>query len=763
MNKRTYQENLPKYKNVNLSIDERTEDLLKRMTLDEKVAQMQCIPFDFSFKEEDFGIKSIELFKPEDLNVGIGQVALPSIGKKPKENAEYCNKLQKMFVEGNRLGIPVIFHEEGLHGHDAMDGTCFPSPLAMASTWEPELISEVTESIAEEIRSRGGHLVFTPNLDLARDPRWGRTEETFGEDPYLVSCMGVASIKGFQGDNESAIDKRHVCATIKHFAAHGNPESGINIGPPNVDEDTLNNIMFPPFKAAVEKAKVKAVMASYNEINGIPSHANKKLLTDVLRKKWGFKGIVVSDWFAIEQLIDIHFIAKDEEEAGKIALNAGVDIDLPKRRSYNTLSKQVKSGEVDEYLIDQAVRRLLKMKFQLGLFEDPYVNPALAEEVVGNSKKRKLALKVAQKAITLLKNNGNILPIKKESYKKIAVVGPFADECIIGNYAKEPKKKVTPLDAIRENLKGKTEVIYSQGVKLIKEFQDKNDTWEVLLEEDKNNLQRIKEAVQDVKDCEIIILCIGANEYMMREGYNPFRRGDNANLKLRCMQEELVKKMAGTGKPVVTLLFNGGPLCIQDINESVSAMIECWFLGQETGYAVADVLFGEVNPSGKLPITIPRTENQLPVFYNRKPSSRFRGYLFDDNTPLYGFGYGLSYTTFEFKNLKLNVNKITQHQEAEVSIEVSNTGDLDGEEIVQLYIRDIISTVTRPVLELKGFQKVYLKKRETKTVSFKINRSVLGYYNTDNEYVVENGDFNVMLGNSSQNLYLSKLTVYQDD
>ncbi len=747
-----------KYKNSSLPVEERVNDLLSRMTLEEKIAQMQCLPGDFSFDEKDFGKKDTHIFTPEEVIHGIGQIATASVFKRPKENVLHYNRIQTMFMTQSRLGIPVIFHEEALHGHSAVEATSFLSPLAMAGTWDPDLIHQITTSIAEEVRVRGGHLVLTPVLDLARDPRWGRTEETFGEDPYLVTRMGVASITGFQGKPGDKIDSKHVAATMKHFTAHGSPESGINISPPRADEHTLYNLFLIPFKAAVQEAKVNSVMPSYNEINGIPAHANHWLLIELLRKNWGYKGIVVSDYFALRELATIHFVAKDETEAASLGISAGVDIDLPTRGAYKNLLNLVKAGKVKESLIDQSVKNLLRLKFKLGLFENYLADTKTAVRIVGNRERRKLARKTGQEAVILLKNENNLLPLDIHRYKKIALIGPLADQCVIGNYSKEPKQRITPLQGILKKIGSSAKLLYSEGVKLTKDSADPLHQ-EVQLEDDKKNLKRIKEAIKIAKQSNLIILCLGANAHMMREGWAPNRRGDNATLELRCLQNELVKKLVPLGKPIVVIFFSGGPLCFEYINQVAPAILECWYLGQETGDIVADVLFGDVNPSGKLPITIPRSVGHLPVFYNRKPSSRIKGYLFDDTTPLYPFGYGLSYTSFEYQKLSLSSEQIRRDESLKVKINVSNTGKRSGKEIVQLYIRDKVCSCTRPVKELKDFKKIFLKAGETKTVEFLVTPDKLGFYNMKNEFVVEPGDIEIMVGRSSEDYLIKTFTV----
>ncbi|MBX9850742.1 MAG: glycoside hydrolase family 3 C-terminal domain-containing protein [Cytophagaceae bacterium] len=743
------------YKNPKLSVNERVKDLLGRMTLEEKVAQTQCIWQQKSMIMDDKGN-----FSPEKaqkvLQYGIGQIARPSEKRGPKEMAELTNTIQKFIMENTRLGIPVIFHEECLHGHAAPQGTSFPQPIALASTWNTELISEIFTAVAEETRVRGGHQALTPVLDVARDPRWGRVEETYGEDPYLCSEMGLACVKAFQGTGPF-IDKKHVASTLKHFAVHSQPESGINCAPANYSERTIRDIFLPPFKKAIQEGKALSVMASYNEIDGIPSHANKWLLQKILREEWGFNGVVVSDYYGVKELNTLHNVAKSKEEAAKIAFETGVEIETPDIECYNNLLNLVKEGKISVGTLDTAVSRILRVKFLLGLFDDPYVDPNNAEKIVGSQKNRDLALKAARQSIILLKNQNNLLPLSKSAYKKIAVIGPNADKCILGGYSDEPKVKVTPLQGIKAKLGTSVEVLYSEGCQITKPggswYTDK-----VELSDPKEDEIKIKEAVEVAKKSEIVVLFVGGNEETSREAWAKNHLGDRSSLGLVGAQNDLVRAILATGKPTIVFLFNGSPLTFNYINENVPAIFECWYLGQETGHAVADVLFGDYNPAGKLPITIPRSEGQLPVFYNYKPSAK-RGYIFDTPDPLYSFGYGLSYTTFKYDNLKISAPQMKSGESVTVSIDVTNTGKIKGDEIVQLYINDKVSSVTRPVKELKGFKRITLEAGETKTVDFMIDASKLSFYDINMNYTVEPGYFEIMVGASSVDNKKIKLEV----
>ncbi len=761
----TGKNNIPAYKNPELSVDERVADLLSRMTLEEKVAQMMCVwQKERKLIFDEKGIFDAQKIK-KNLPYGIGQMGSignwlidsNGAGKNAKEMAELTNTIQKYFVENTRLGIPVVFHEECLHGHAAKDATSFPQPIALASSWDDELISSIYTVVAEEARCRGAHQALCPVVDVAREPRWGRFEETFGEDPYLVSCMGVAEVKALQGEGPG-IDNKHVIATLKHMVGHGQPESGTNIAPANYSERIIREVFLAPFKACVQQGGVMSVMASYNEIDGIPSHCNKWLLDDVLRKEWGFKGYVVADYFAVKQLISRHRVAKDSLEAAAKAVTAGVDIELPDMECYPKLVELVKAGKIKESLIDKAVARLLKYKFLLGLFEHPYVDPDYAEKFVGSEQHALLAKEAALKSIILLKNKNNILPLDKGKVRSIAVIGPNADRELLGGYSDKPKHFITVFDGIKNKAGDKIKVVYSEGCK-ITEDGGSWDKDEVVLPKPEEDDKRIAEAVRVARTCDVVVMALGGNEQISREAWSDNHLGDMADIELLGKQNELFKNILALGKPVIVFLFNGKPYSVNYIAENADAIFECWYLGQETGYAVADVLFGDYNPGGKLSATIPRSVGHLPDYYNYKPSAR-RGYLFGDISPLYPFGFGLSYTEFKFENLKLNVDSVKKDGEAIVSVDVSNIGKVKGDEVVQMYIRDEYSSVTRPVKELKGFKRITLNPGEKQTVSFKITPDKLAFYDINMNYTVEPGDFDIMVGNSSVNLQKVVLKVY---
>lgn len=752
----------PAYRNARLPVEQRVEDLLSRMTLDEKVTQLQGTWQNRAFVSDasHMIVDDKGAFVPEHAAVqwkdGLGEMSRPSERRGPREMAEFTNTAQKWLKEHTRLGIPIIFHEECLHGHAGPKGTSYPQAIALASTWDPGLVHDIFSATAAEVRSRGAQQCLAPVLDLARDPRWGRTEETYGEDPYLVSRMGVAAIEGFQGSGPG-IDKSHVFATAKHFAVHGQPEGGTNVAPGNYSERVVREYFLKPFEAAVQQASVQTVMASYNEIDGIPSHSNTHLLTEILRQEWGFGGMVVSDYFGIDELRRLHHIVGNKEDAAKIALEAGVDMELPAGDAYNSLATQVKAGRIAEAAVDRAVARVLRAKFLAGLFEDPYVDAALAERITNSPEHRQLALRAAREAIILLKNQSGLLPLDRARYKRIAVIGPNAAEVHLGGYSDNPGRGVSVLQGIKDKVGSQGEVLYAVGCKITETVPDWNAD-KVVLGDPALNAQRIQEAAKVAQKADIAILVLGENEQTSREAWAANHPGDRDSLDLLGNQDDLVKAMLGTGKPVVVFLLHGRPNSINYISENVSAILDGWYLGQETGTAVADVLFGDYNPGGKLPITVPRSTGQLPDYYYQKPAAK-REYLASTTKPLYPFGWGLSYATFRYANLRISPETTGPQGDTRVSVDVTNTGKVRGDNVVQLYIRDEVSSVTRPVKELRGFRRITLEPGETKSVEMPLGPSELAFLNREMRRVVEPGEFKIMVGGNSEDLIETKLSV----
>jgi len=763
--RKSVKEAAPAYRNPALPSAKRVKDLMSRMTLDEKAAQMLCV---WQSKAQTLvdGDGNFDLKKAKAAfkkGHGLGQVGRPSDaagGRSARQMAVLTNDIQRFFLENSRLGIPVIFHEECLHGHAAPGGTSFPQPIGLAGTFNPQLVESLFTMTAAEARSRGTHQALTPVVDVARDPRWGRVEETYGEDPYLVSRMGIAAVRGFQGD-ATFKDKRRVIATLKHFVGHGQPESGMNCAPANVSLRLLRETFFYTFKEALDKGGAISVMASYNEVDGVPSHANKWLLRDVLRKEFGFRGFIVSDYYAIWELgyrpdTHGHFVAADKKESCALAVEAGVNIELPDPDCYLYLVELVKKGRLKESQLDEMVAPMLEWKFRMGLFDDPYVDPDEADQIVGCDAHTELAYQAAQETITLLKNDGGVAPLNLDAIKTIAVIGPNAHRGLLGGYSGVPKRNVTVLEGIQQKVGKRAKVLYSEGCKITIGGSWNQD--EVVPSDPEEDRRQIAEAVKVAKKADVIVLAIGGNEQTSREAWGLNHMGDRTSLDLIGRQNDLVKAMVALGKPVIAFLFNGRPLAANYLSESVPVIYECWYLGQETGRAVADVLFGDFNPGGKLPISVPRSAGHLPVFYNYKPSAR-RGYLFDDVTPLYAFGYGLSYTTFAVDNVKLSKQRVRKDGSARVTADVTNTGSRAGTEVVQMYIRDVVSSVTRPVKELRGFRKVWLEPGETKTVEFEIAPGSLAFWDVNMKHVVEPGEFTVMVGTSSRDADLRKTTL----
>jgi beta-glucosidase len=745
----------PKYKDASLPVEDRVADLLPRMTLEEKVDQIST------------GWESrIELIDPTGTftNVEARKIILNEWGTEqkvsPRQMAMLRNAVQRYQVEKTRLGIPVMFYSESLHGLMEYGSTSFPQALGLGATWDPALVKRVFTAAGDEAGSRGVGQVYSPDLDIARDPRWGRTEETYGEDPYLASRMGVAAIEGLQGDS-LMIDRHHVLATAKHFAVHGQPEGGTNTAPGNYSERVIRENFLVPFQAAVEEARVGSVMASYNEIDGVPSHMNRWLLDKVLRQEWGFRGYITSDADGLERLIDAHHVAHDKAEAARLGLAAGVDyaLELAYDGVYRTLTEQVKQGLVPEGMLDKAVARVLAAKFRLGLFDNPYVDPDYVERTTNNEAHQKLALQAAREVLVLLKNEKNLLPLDLTKLKAIAVIGPNAADAHLGGYSRDPGQGVSVLDGIRARVGNKAQVLYAEGCKITTAPQGYRGSWydPVELVDPTTQAASIEAAVETARKADVAILVVGENESTNREaGEN--HRGDRDSLDLLGAQNELVRRVVETGTPTVVLLLNGRPLSVIYIAEKVPAILEGFYLGEEGGTAAAEVIFGDVNPGGKLPITFPRSVGDLPAFYNHKPTANV-DYAFSTRKPLFAFGYGLSYTTFRFDKLRVEPAQIMPGGTAKISVDVTNTGSREGDEVAELYVHPKVSSVTQPVMQLKGFQRVTLKPGETKTVEITVTPEMLSILNIDMHRVVEPGVFELMVGPSSDNTTTTTLTV----
>jgi beta-glucosidase len=742
------------YKNTNLPIEDRLKDLVARMTLEEKIAQMSI----FHMKSNvlpDRGVELDETTKRQLVN-GIGGMGRPGQHIGAKETSVATNAIQKFLCEHTRLGIPAFIVDEALHGLMAQGSTSFPQAIGLASTWDPELVCQIFTAAAREMRARGENWALSPVLDLAREPRWGRTEETYGEDPYLGCRIGVAAIQGLQGvdlgENTSKVDQNHVLATAKHFAAHGHPEGGRNSAPSNYAETELRENYLRAFQAAVMEAGVGAVMASYNEINGIPVHINSWLLEDVLRKEWGFNGIIVSDGNGISQLESFHHVADSKAEAARKSLETGIDFELDTCYS-SSLLNEVMGGRIPESQVDRAVKNILIAKFRLGLFDHPYVDPEQAVEVTNCVEHRRLAYKAATESLVLLKNDG-ILPLDPKGIKRLAVIGPNAAGLHLGGYSADPGMGVDILEGIRKKVGKRIEVNYAEGCRITQEDFN-GQGWlgwhkDISKKPDPEQDGRlIASAVDTARQCDVVLLVVGENETVCREAWSEKHLGDRDTLDLPGQQEALIKAVVETGIPVVALLINGRPLSINWLAEHAHGIFEGWYLGEEGGTAFANALFGEINPGGKLPITFPRSVGQLPAYYNHKPSVQ-RSYLWAETTPLFPFGHGLSYTTFGYANLKITPDHIKINGRATLSVDVSNTGERDGDEVVQVYIHDVLTEkVTRPVMELKGFRRIHLSAGERRTLEFSITPAELSFVNEEMKRVVEPGKFEILVGTSS--------------
>ena len=766
-------EGRPLYKDPSAPVERRVEDLLSRMTLEEKVAQMLSL---WEHKDQvqtpggDFAPDRASQAFPN----GLGQIARPSDrrgvatppggaagatagqgNRNARETADYINAAQHWAVERTRLGIPMLFHEEALHGYVARDATSFPQAIALASTWDPALVERIFNVASREMRLRGAQLALAPVVDVARDPRWGRIEETYGEDPYLVGEIGVAAIRGFQG-RTLPLGSERVFVTLKHMTGHGQPESGSNIGPAPYGERTLRENFFPPFERAVRELPVRSIMPSYNEIDGVPSHANRWLLNDVLREEWGYQGALVSDYFAIREMMTRHRMFTNLEDAAVAAMNAGVDVETPDGEAYLLLPKLVREGRVSMAQIDAAVRRILRMKFDAGLFEHPYVDAEAADRLTATPDALALAREAAGRAMVLLRNEGNVLPLDASRIRRMAVLGTHARDTPIGGYSDVPRHVVSVLEGLQEEARGHFEVDYAEGVRITEARVWAQD--EVRLVPESVNRQLIAEAVETARRADVIVMVLGDNEQTSREAWADNHLGDRSSLDLIGQQEDLARAVLALGKPTIVVLLNGRPLSVNYLAGNAPALLEGWYLGQETGHGVADVLFGRVNPGGKLPVSIARNVGQLPMFYNRKPTAR-RGYLFDSNQPLYPFGFGLSYTTFDISAPRIANATIGTGDNVRVEVDVANTGRRAGDEVVQLYVRDDAASVTRPLIELKRFQRVTLRPGERRTLAFELTPADLSLWNMQMRRVVEPGTFTISAGPNSAQLQSATLTV----
>ncbi len=706
-------------------VEQRVNALLAQMTLEEKLGQLQQLDGEGNGN-----------FRPEHLELIRKGLLGSTLNVRGAKNT---NHVQRVAMNESRLKIPVLFGFDVIHGYR----TIFPIPLAEASSWDPSLAERSAAVAAQEANNVGLRWTFAPMVDIAREPRWGRITEGAGEDPFLGAAFARARVRGFQGEDYGAPDKVLACA--KHYVAYGAAEGGRDYNTTDLSENTLREIYFPPFKAAVD-AGVGTLMSAFNAINGVPASANAFTLTKVLRDEWKFDGFVVSDYTSVKELIN-HGIAANEEEAAAAALNAGVEMEMVSR-SYNTFGpKLLQQNKVSMARIDEAVRRILRIKFRLGLFDRPYADEAREPNALLRPESIRLAREIAGRSMVLLKNDRETLPLSK-SVGSIAVIGPLADDrrAPLGWWAGDGKEEntITPLAGIKAKVSAQTKVGYAKGCDV------KDDS-----------TAGFQEAVNLAKQSDVAILFIGEIAEMVGEA------ASRSSLDLPGRQLELVQAIHATGKPTVVVLVNGRPLSIGWVVNNVPAILESWMGGSQSGNAIADILFGDVNPSAKLPVTFPRSVGQVPMYYNymntgRPPEAenRYTSKYFDMPwTPLFPFGYGLSYTKFKITNLQLSAPRIDANGKLTVSVEVENAGARAGDEVVQLYIRDPVASMTRPVKELKGFQRVTLQPGQKRRVEFVLDREHLGFWNREMRYVVEPGEFRVMVGSSSADVIEAKFEV----
>lgn len=756
------------YRDRNAPVAVRIRDLLGRMTLEEKVAQLCCLwagksrimdPATGAFVAEK-ALKAI----PN----GIGQIARPSdmFGtnvsvsrpfRDPEDAVAFINAVQRYSVEQTRLGIPVLFHEETAHGLMVKGATSFPIPTGLGSSFDPELVEQVFTLVSRQARMQGITIGLSPVVDLIRDPRWGRAEEFFGEDPFLAATMGLAAVRGLQGRIRPIAPDR-VFATLKHFV-HGTPQGGLNVAPADMSDRTLRATYLPPFAKAIRDGHAAIVMPAYNEVQGIPAHGSRPLLQDIGRNLLGFQGLYLSDYNAIERLVSEHHVAADRKEAAVLAMKAGVDVDLPDSSCYTSLADLVRAGRVPLESVDAAVARVLALKFEAGLFENPYVDGKRAARVLADPAGTALARQAARKSLVLLKNDG-ILPLAPSKPTKIALIGPNSVTPRLGGYSRTPEGSVGVLEGLRAGAGPAITIEQADGVWIAQPSKIlRPETAPLRPVPPADNKARIAEAVEVAKRSDVIVLVVGDNEQITREAVVAALPGDRSTLGLFGDQDALVDALLETGKPIVALLINGRPLAVTTLAEKANALVEGWYPGDQGGHAVADMLFGRANPGGKLSVSLPRSAGELPVAYDRHPSAELYPYIEDKARPLFPFGHGLSYTTFELSAPRLSSDRIAPGGKVQVEVDVGNTGNRDGDEVVQIYIRDEQSSVPRPVKELKAFRRVTLKKGERTTVRFELGPDELGFWDIDMKWSVEPGTFRISAGNSSTALKHATLTV----
>ncbi len=713
----------PPYKNPALDVDARVADLISRLTPEEKARQLDMYFGCESFLNEDQWIGKTHAKPNATFDSGMAQTNLGTLGIGSIHDlyprARLYNQAQAWIMKSNRLGIPALFIEEGLHGYMDYGETVFPQSINLATTWDPEIARRTGAAIAAQARANGVAMILGPVLDVARDPRWGRVEEDFGEDPYLTGQLGLAYVEGMQGDS---LNTDHtVIAEPKHFAGHGSPEGGLNTSPVHAGEREVRSIMLKSFEPAVREGKAMGIMAAYHDIDGVPCTANPWLLNQVLREEWGFQGFVLSDLGAIRRLYDTHHVADSPANVVLLALNSGVDMqfyDFDHSTFQDAIVNGLQDGRLSEMTLDRAVARVLRLKFLLGLFDHPLVDENLDATIRHSPESVALSLESARESMCLLRNENGLLPLKKD-FQHIAVIGPNANVARLGDYSEAARESSAPgmLEQIKQLVSPNTEVTYADG-------------------------SDINEAVTLAQKAEVVILGLGEWQQISGEGF------DRDDLNLPGEQEQLLEAIVRTGKPVVLVLQNGRPLSITWAANHVPAILEAWYPGELGGKAIAETLFGDNNPAGRLPISFPRSVGQLPVFYNHFPS-RQGGYVGEDSSPLFVFGYGLSYTTFEYDDLKVTAPPAHSTDDILVSCKITNTGERAGDEVVQLYVRQETASVATPIKALKGFSRIHLKPGESRAVTFNLKQTDLAVWSANQKWQVEPGEFTVTIGKDS--------------
>lgn len=731
--------------------EEEISELLSRMTVKEKIAQLGSVTPDKLQENGEFSREKAREF----LSEGMGEISRPGGGSDlpPKETARLANEIQEFLEQETRLGLPAILHEECLSGYMGAGGTTYPQIIGLASSWKPELVKEITTEIRNQLRAIGTHQALSPVLDVARDFRWGRVEETFGEDPYLVAVLGMAYIQGLQGSDP----KEGINATAKHLGGHSLPEGGRNHCPVNLARRELRENFLFPFEVAVKEADVRAIMNAYHDLDGVPCACSKQLLTELLRDEWNFDGIVVSDYHSIRMLNTEHRVAKDKQEAAIMAMKAGLDVELPVTECYDDkISTALADESLSEKTLDRAVRRVLRAKLKKGLLDgDNIVDEEQVNTYFETVEQRRLARKAARESMVLLKNEGDVLPLRND-LDLIGVVGPNADSTrnLLGDYAysvhveseEDTIPVTTVLEGIRNSVSSETDVSYAEGCKVKGDSKDDFDS-----------------ALEVARKSELVIVVVGGKSGLgLVDPENPKEKyphttgegSDRTDLRLPGVQLDLLKEIKRTNTPIVTVLINGRPLSVPWLENNVEAILEAWLPGEEGGNAVGDVLFGKSDPGGKLPVSVPRSVGQTPMYYRRRRLSKKRHYVFTPNRPLYPFGHGLSYTEFSYSKLRIVPERIKPPGNIKITCRISNTSDLPGKEVVQLYLRDEYASITRPERELRGFQKVRIKPGGERLVSFLLSTDLLSFRDREGNPVVEPGEFTVMIGSSSEDIRL---------